>query len=103
MGMFDYIVCKYPLPNNFDATNTTFQTKSLHCHLDKYTISSEGILLLNQKLDPTEENDEVIALIDIKYTGNISFYTFIKNDVKQWYEYSATFINGKLQNIISNK
>ena len=45
MGMFDNIVCEYPLPDGFDPKGREFQTKSLGCDLDVYTITKEGRLV----------------------------------------------------------
>ncbi len=45
MGMFDTLRCKYPLPDKIVQTDS-FQTKSLECLLDDYTITENGKLIL---------------------------------------------------------
>jgi hypothetical protein len=51
MGMFDEVVCKYPLPG---TTETDFQTKSFDNMMFKYTITEDGRLL-----EETHEYDVV--------------------------------------------
>jgi len=61
MGMFDYIVCDYPLPEG--APREGWQTKGTpNQYLDKYTITEDGRLL-----DPEGR--------DTEYHGDLNFYT----------------------------
>ena len=51
MGMFDDIVCKYPLPFPEDTKGyipNGFQTKDLDCGLDSYEIREDGTLWLRE-------------------------------------------------------
>jgi hypothetical protein len=51
MGMFDDIVCKYPLPFPEDTKGyipNGFQTKDLDCGLDFYEIREDGTLWLRE-------------------------------------------------------
>ncbi len=60
MGMFDYIVCRYPLPGkapSFIKKGHMFQTKDLECLLETYIISSNG------------------RLSHSDFSGKINFYT----------------------------
>lgn len=99
MGMFDYIVCNYPLPNYpLDAaTAVEFQTKDTDEQLcSTYTISAAGYLYLADKLQD--------------YTGSIHFYA--SNMVASgpgcytrdgedhfWLSYTALFVHGQLTHI----
>lgn len=128
MGMFDWIVCEYPLPELPDDTyfDEAFQTKSLDCHLDHYTITKEGTLILHSTEMvgvPEEERpyygtpdwnrSEFLRLcgsyksiptgdVIVDLTDTIRFYTSAGDyDDKSfiWYEWVATFKNGKLVDI----
>ena len=112
MGMFDWVDCKYPLPdgfvlpvqNNFDL----FQTKDLECFMNRYTITEDGELLLT-KID--YENNHNNQPTKINYHGIITFYGsnirgvsargyITKNDEPLWKrEYEAKFTDGKLVEI----
>ncbi len=77
MGMFDSLTCKYPLPN--PAHNKLlYQTKSLDCDLDHYTINVFGRLTryvaegsyVRGKFKKTGEHEEQID----DFSGDIVFY-----------------------------
>lgn len=71
MGMFDYINCKYSLPNQkyIDKWVTDpFQTKCLNNALDEFIISEDGNLILDDELE--------------NHTGWIDFYKFVYLDQK---------------------
>lgn len=102
MGVFDYIVCKYPLPDGFQlpVNEDPFQTKDTPLQqLVTYTITTDGHLL-----DP-DGSLEV-------YTGTINFYSsnwssffsdgFITKDDDPpcSRDYTATFVDGKLIKIV---
>jgi hypothetical protein len=119
MGMYDEIVCNYPLPDE-EFQGKTFQTKSLDAMMDEYTITADGKLIKHdydwavvpEEERPyygTEEWDEKEFLrwagsmrreprgdIVVPHHGDIRFYNFF-DDV--WYEYIARFTNGELESI----
>jgi hypothetical protein len=93
MGMFDTLICKYPLPNPKDQ-ELEFQTKSLNCELDTYEIDSDGQLILRGA------NPEVIEDID----QEIIFYALVKHDDRySCIQYRACYIDGELQWIRKSK
>ncbi len=47
MGLFDYIHIQYPLPDK-QYQDCEFQTKSLYCSFDGYTITKDGRLVWNK-------------------------------------------------------
>lgn len=126
MGMFDNIVCKYPLPltvemdelKKFNLNERTYQTKDLECVLDYYEIHQDGTLWheeydVEDRSDPNAEGIQRIIgmhtrtntrMVQMKeYTGTINFYEFIdygEGDKDYWVEFAATFFNGILMKII---
>jgi hypothetical protein len=49
MGMFDYVICKYPLPNK-EVQEIDFQTKSFpEPYMDIYIIDEAGYLIKEEK------------------------------------------------------
>lgn len=122
MGLFDTIYCNYPLPNiKSDIYEKDFQTKSLDCVLNTYTITEEGRLIhhtYRYEEVPEEEReyygtskweeDGIHRLIgciksvptgdvDTNYNGEINFYTITEND--EWLEFNVIFYNGALKEI----
>lgn len=96
MGMFDEIVCEYPLPGtapDFVKPGHHFQTKDLDCVLATYTIDADGVI---------SEPD---------FTGKLSFYscngciwargfTFTPDGSDyETVEYLAEFVDSKLTKI----
>ena len=83
MGMFDEIDCKLPLPGYEKGSKYGFQTKSLHCELERYTITKEGRLLRRDGSD-------------MNYRGIIHFYDI---DDPVSYDYYATFVDGQIEEV----
>lgn len=96
MGMFDEIICDYPLPGDspfFIEPGHRFQTKDLDCCLDTYRITADG------------------SFSDPDFTGDIEFYSsnwcafeggFIFTRKGEDYEsvtFKATIVNGKVVKI----
>lgn len=129
MGMFDSIICEHNLPDGFNPSGILFQTKDLDCHLDTYTISSEGRLIHHYREweetpeeelpDPKmpfigciREKKGSQKLVDMDYHGFIRFYAsnlcglgpkgFITKDDEEYWsrEYTAKFTDGKVVSIV---
>lgn len=88
MGMFDNIVCEYPI--DAPKTVTEWQTKDTpNQYLSTYVITKDGKLQLDGKI--------------VIFRGEIVFYGSEvidgKADYEKWWEYSALFDNGNLLNI----
>jgi hypothetical protein len=122
MGMFDYLICNYPLPDGFVVDlEDSFQTKSFDNEMTTYHIGIDGTLSYEDfqyETVPEEErpwygtdkfeglgrligslrrvNEKIIQLPD--YHGDIRFYTSTQ-DPDTWHEYIARFTNGKVQDI----
>jgi hypothetical protein len=120
MGMFDELTCEYPLPDG-EVQEDLFQTKSLDCTLDHYTITKDGRLILHKvryesvpeeerPYDGTSEWKEPTASqlmgslrsvpvgdVVIPYHGYIRFYTYVgKHPAGELFEYLAKFTDGRL-------
>lgn len=93
MGMYDHIRCEYPLPEGWQ--DRTFQSKSLDCAMDDYTITADGRLIhhtVRWEVVPKEErphpeapDDDMLSFfgsmrtvptgdVEIPYHGDIHFY-----------------------------
>jgi len=104
MGMFDTIICKYPLPGTQPELIKDFQTKSLDCTLDYYQITEDGNLIR------TSDSEYEKGNID-HFTGTINFYNsnicsagwgckFTANgEDYESVEYVATFVDGFVTSI----
>ena len=128
MGMFDTILCKYPLPLSetlrklpIDWTETSFQTKNLEESLSLYTITSEGELLKevieNEYIEYTKEELKKLKpkpwssfkeikiknkyVEAVQHHGTVTFYTSVDytEEEELWVEFNAYFIYGKLDKI----
>lgn len=128
MGMYDEITCEYPLPKSgyLVLPGHTFQTKSFENLLDKYTITTDGKLILhNEVWEPVPEEDRpyygkpewekplgawvgsmrAIPAGDeeIPHHGDIYFYDVFRvrseGGARVWLEYRARFTEGRLSRI----
>lgn len=82
MGMFDEIICEYPLPTHPELQNAVFQTKDLDCTLARNTITKEGRLRL--------EVWEYVYKED-----SSAFFGFVL-ERKNWQEYEDRDFHGDL-------
>lgn len=123
MGMFDNILVHVnilPLDSNHkdlvEKKCGPFQTKSLTSVMDNYMISKSGEFWLETVTShyaPVENTDGIQELVGCiktistgwemhNYTGKLNFYTYYTEfDKNKWYEFDASFINGKLQRIVA--
>lgn len=97
MGLFDEILCEYPLPEWPAGEDPRFQTKDLDCLLERYRITVDGRLLTTRyrrgSLDETESPRE----LDTEFYGFLVFYTSVERDgEREWYEYRAKFTDGRI-------
>ena len=120
MGMYDDIVCKYPLPLPEDTKGyitESFQTKDLDCGLDCYEIREDGTLWLREcEREYTEGNPngktffEKFGMVKetkvwwthVKTTTTIRMYDYNNyNDgpYDYWVEFEIVFIDGVIDKI----
>lgn len=74
MGMYDDIVCDYPLPGeppSFVGPGHAFQTKDLDCAMSTYRITADGELKLEREIFSADQGNAVV----VDFTGEVRFYT----------------------------
>jgi len=127
MGMFDEILCEWPLPDP-EVQDHVFQTKDLLNMLDRYTITKEGRLIWHRtRLENVPEEERPywgtpdwespimrlagmyrsvpVGDVDLNHHGYLDFYTSRgKPDTEgdsdyQWYGYRAKFTDGVVVSI----
>jgi len=119
MGMYDDIVCKYPLPLPEDTKGfhpCGFQTKDLENALDCYEIREDGTLWLREcereyiDGDPKGKTwSEKIGLVKetkvwwthVKLTKTINMYTYQhgEGEYDYWVEFVIEFVEGVINKI----
>ena len=119
MGMYDDIVCKYPLPLPEDTKGfhpCGFQTKDLENALDCYEIREDGTLWLREcereyiDGDPNGKTwSEKVGIVKetkvwwtpVKITKSINMYTYQQGEGQYdyWVDFVIVFIDGVLQKI----
>ena len=115
MGMYDHIVCRYPLPTTpplFTNDNDhTYQTKSLDCRLATYEITEDGrVRRCSGRMRESEFDSQ-----PLDFNGVIEFYSCNGSVVAYGltftpdgsdYEsvtYEATFVDGAVQKIVETE
>lgn len=105
MGMFDDIICSYPLPT--ESPFAAYQSKSLGCEMALYEITSDGRLVQTHGTFGTLDKPE-----DVPFTGVLEFYNanscasafghlFTRNGEDfESVTYEAAFVSGKVTQII---
>lgn len=121
MGMFDHVVCQYPLPDlPEEGKEWMFQTKDMECNLWTYTITRSGHLIYDhtrlesipeEEQQPKSGNNRFPALLrevliekdaQSPYTGFMEFgyYRSARPDRAEIeINYLAYFDNGMLQGV----
>jgi hypothetical protein len=110
MGMYDHIICRYPLPGeppSFCAgKGNRFQSKSLDCFMATYEITEAGELLQTGNMYGDLEKPETVAFHGVLefYDSNWAALAFgvrftASGEDFESVTYEATFVNGKVQSI----
>jgi len=126
MGMYDEITCEYPLPSTGYGVPTghVFQTQDFENLLDRYSITSDGTLLLHEETweevpEPerpyygTTDWDRPFARWvgslravplgdkEVLRDGDVRFYDAFRvvGGGRVWIEYRASFLGGRLKSI----
>lgn len=112
MGMYDYVVCRYPLPGTppFAATQQ-YQSKSLDCEMAEYEIGEDGKLRQSRAGAFETEFDSA----PIPFHGVLAFYhgnwssvaygmTFTSDGEDfQSVTYEAAFVDGAVQGLVETE
>jgi hypothetical protein len=116
MGMYDHVVCKYPLPDGYvPSERDDFQTKQFDCELAEYEIGADGKLRRIRAGWLPDGIAAPVLPVEIPYHGDLNFYeTFRRSTARVggkeyavtsdgsrviWREYHARFNNGTLVEI----
>jgi hypothetical protein len=112
MGLFNYIRCRYPLPDA-EAQDFEFQSKSLpEQKLDKFEITPDGRLLHEAYEMRAEENPEAplgfyfhrenCCWEPDDFTGGLEIHTsyFRPDGSGVWYSYIFEFENGQVVGLL---
>jgi len=95
MGLFDEIVCEYPLPDWPEGEEPSFQTKDLDCLLERYRITADGRLLTSRYRRGAEDTES--RELHTECHGYLVFYASLeRNGEREWFEYRAKFTDGRL-------
>jgi hypothetical protein len=104
VGMFDHVTCEPPMPDGRDLAKDSFQTRSLHCLMDLFTITVAGRLIFRKRryycageIDERGKSrmPEPIADIDMNYHGDIEIYAV--TDDGKLASYAVRFTHGTLE------
>jgi hypothetical protein len=95
VGMFDHVTCELPMPDGRELARDSFQTKSLECLMDLYTITAAGRLIYHNRRYSASRMPEPIVDIDTNYHGDIEIYA-IAGDGKLA-RYAIRFTHGTLE------
>jgi len=121
MGMYDTIICEYPLPIPSDPKgycgSKDFQTKDLDSALDLYEIDKDGRLFLQRSEGEWIEGDKNATGFaakmgyfkttkrwkeELALTATINFYDYQHSqntNYDYFIEYKAVFIDGKISSV----
>jgi hypothetical protein len=92
MGMFDWIECDWPLPDEYVPERRDMQSKDLDCNLDVVRITVDGRLIA---VASTDGGEHEVEQREIAHDGLLYFYS------GQPHEYVARFKQGRLIQILT--
>lgn len=103
MGMFDTVQCNAPLPDGCTVLNRLFQTKSLCCIGDRFTITAQGRFILHRVLPEgiTSGRDRdllrpvPVGDVDTEYHGDIEMHGATADNTLA--RYAVRFTHGALE------
>lgn len=100
MGLFDEIVCEYPLPDGWiPPAGTLFQTKDTEDqYLSRFTLGSDG--MLRRDTGEVLEHHGALKFYTSNWSGSASFGVMTSDDEPCWSaEYVALYDHGRLLKI----
>jgi hypothetical protein len=88
------------MPDGRELAKDSFQTKSLHCLMDLFTITAAGRLIYHQRRyfpasDTHPRMPEHVADIDMHYHGDIEIYAIANDNTLA--RYAVRFTRGTLE------
>jgi len=104
MGMFDEIVCEYPLPDGWaPPEGTVFQTKDTEDQfLTRFTLGSDGVL--RRENGEELEHHGALEFYTSNWSGSAPWGVMTSDDDPLWSaDYVALFDHGRLLKIEGSK
>jgi hypothetical protein len=105
MGTFDHVNCELPEPDGHEVQKVSFQTKSLWCCMDRFTITTAGRLIYHRcryqeapqiELKPGVWSPQYqrvpIEDLDMEYHGDMVIDGLAKDD--KLLRYAVRFTHG---------
>mgnify|MGYP001806609543 CR=1 FL=1 len=100
--MFDDVTCEYPLPDGREVSGRAFQTKSLWCCMDRFTVTAAGRLIFHQHQYPEPGVGDTrlgrpwhVADVDLNYHGDLDLYGI--DTAGREARYVARFTHGSVE------
>lgn len=100
--MFDDVTCEYPLPDGREVAGRAFQTKSLWCGMDRFTITAAGRLIFHQcQFQPPARGETSLGRpthvgdIDLNYHGDLDLFGI--DTAGRAARYVARFTHGSVE------
>lgn len=115
MGMYDLVICRYPLPGtppDFCASlDHQYQSKSLDCVMATFEITEAGELKrVSSSFSQEMDQPEPVSFHGVLqfYDGNTTGYAFgvsftAAGEDEEWVAYEATFTNGIVQSMVETE
>jgi len=106
--MFDYVTCELPMPDGRQVVKDSFQTKSLWCSMDHFTITAQGRLIYHRcRYEPAADREIKPGMIvlqhkpvaiedtDIDYHGDLEIHGSAPDD--DCVRYAVRFTHGTVE------
>ena len=108
MGMFDYLRCELPMPDGRKVLEDSFQTKSLWCSMDRFTITSQSRLIYHPCRHECIGEHEIrpgvmfpqyrrvpLDDVDVEYHGDLEIHGTTPDD--DFVHYVVRFTHGTVE------
>ena len=101
--LFDEVMCEFPLPDAREIAGRAFQTNSLWCCRDRFTITAAGRLIFHQCPHPPHQpaQSQLVGRpghasdIDLNYHGDLELYG--SDTTGRMAHYVARFTHGSVE------
>ena len=101
VGLFDDVICEYPLPGWPEGEEPRFQTKDLDCAMDTYRITPDGRLLASRYEHASDGTRRRVGWRDTEHHDYLVFYTSVERaGDREWFEYRAKFTDGRIVDLL---
>jgi len=95
MGMFDHITCELPMPDGREVVKDSFQTKSLWCCMDLFTITAAGRMIYHTRHYSTSRMPVDVEDVDMEYHGDVQIHGQASDG--KFVRYAVRFTHGAVE------